>query len=527
MMNPLRSLLRATHCRSTHHFFALDALPLVATQSGERLKRLLLRYHHRYLVGATDPDVRFRDFQNHVVHVNEGYWGGAPRVAHQWYDRLQKYLRTDRWADAAHAAGVLSHYFTDPMQPLHTAHCDRERILHRPIEWSIRESYREIHQSWVDSDLSVVFQLSDRPGWLGEAILHGARHANQKYELLVNHYHLDKAVRHRQSGFDEVTRDVLVELFGISITGWARVLERVAMDAERTRGERLPTFSSLQPLLTATLKTPLHWWIGRVESNLLHDKVKCLYEEVERTGQLRRHLPTEVDIVHRVTQIHRDEQRWNEQREQRLASRHTAIGVVKPTSGDKPAEADAETPVSLPFIPQLTPALHSTGEEVAGLSHAAEMIHAPSMDPETTSRLSELGIRSVADFLAASPQDVAARWGSDSISSETVALWQTQATLMCEVPGLRHCDAQLLAGIGCSGADDLAAFVSDQNDWDEIRLHAFYVALLQYAESSAGRRYLCDDPVPSPAALLGWVQRVREQRALSPRGRQRPHRAAA
>ncbi|CAN0424209.1 unnamed protein product, partial [Hapterophycus canaliculatus] len=113
----LLTILRAAHCRSTHHHFAIDALPLVGTDAGQRLVSQLLRHHSRYLTGAKDPDSRFRDFQNHVVHVDDGYWGGAPRVAHQWYDRLQKYLRQDRWSDAAHAAGVLSHYFTDPIQP--------------------------------------------------------------------------------------------------------------------------------------------------------------------------------------------------------------------------------------------------------------------------------------------------------------------------------------------------------------------------------------------------------------------------
>ena len=91
MSASLATILRGAACCSTHQLFALDALPLVQTDAGKRLVRLLLRHHHRYLAGATDPDLRFRDFQNHVVHVTDGYWGGAPRVAHQWYDRLQRY----------------------------------------------------------------------------------------------------------------------------------------------------------------------------------------------------------------------------------------------------------------------------------------------------------------------------------------------------------------------------------------------------------------------------------------------------
>ncbi|MEM9646066.1 MAG: DUF4332 domain-containing protein, partial [Planctomycetota bacterium] len=116
-MNPLLTILRAAHCRSTHHFFAVDALPLVQTGAGKRLVSWLMRHHDRYLTGAKDPDTRFRDFHNHVVHVADGYWGGAPRLAHQWYERLQKSVRERDFSEAAYAAGVMSHYFTHRSTP--------------------------------------------------------------------------------------------------------------------------------------------------------------------------------------------------------------------------------------------------------------------------------------------------------------------------------------------------------------------------------------------------------------------------
>tara|TARA_R110002073_G_scaffold56905_7_gene144743 strand:- start:4504 stop:5544 length:1041 start_codon:yes stop_codon:yes gene_type:complete len=342
-MKPLLSLLRAIHCRNTHHFFAIDALPLVASDSGKRLTQLLLRYHDHYLRGATDPDYRFRDYQNHVVHVSEGYWGGAPRVAHQWYDRLMKYLRTDRWTDAAHAAGVLSHYFTDPLQPLHTAHGERERVLHQPIEWSVQASYRSIFEDWKRSELQVVFQLAENPGWLGEAILHGARFANQKYDVLIQHYDLQKSVDNRAAAFDSISRAALAELVGLTVTGWACVLERIASEAEHIRGDSLPTFSLWQPFVAATIKTPFRLWANRIESKWIQDEFESLVEEYQRTGQLRRHLPAEVDIVHRVVKIYHDELLWKQERQRRLQSRQTVTRV------DKPADPPAETPVATPY----------------------------------------------------------------------------------------------------------------------------------------------------------------------------------
>ena len=255
-MNPVLSILRAAHCRSTHHFFAVDAIPLVQTDAGKRLASQLLRHHDRYLTGAKDPDTRFRDFQNHVVHVTDGYWGGAPRVAHMWYDRMQRYLRNDRFADAAHAAGVLSHYFTDPMQPLHTQQCELEKVVHRPIEWSITKSYNQIYRLWKDDQMRVVFQLSGGPGWLGEAILHSARFANRKYQSLINRYDFERGTKDPPAGLNEELRQSLAELFGLSITGLARVLERAAADAEAVRRSPIPMAGMSVPLLLASIRVP-------------------------------------------------------------------------------------------------------------------------------------------------------------------------------------------------------------------------------------------------------------------------------
>ncbi len=205
-MNPLHQIVRAGHCRLTHQLFAIDALPLVQTEAGQRLAGWLLRYYRRYLRGAIDPDLRFRDFHNHVIHVQDGFWGGAPRVAHQWYDRLQRYLRQRRFADAAHAAGVLSHYFTDPIQPLNTAYSQAEEVVHAPLLWSIQRDYQPIYRQWQSDDLRVIFQLADGPGWLGAAMLHGAKYSHQRYDALVQCYRLDAAVNDPSAGIDSQLR---------------------------------------------------------------------------------------------------------------------------------------------------------------------------------------------------------------------------------------------------------------------------------------------------------------------------------
>ena len=84
------------------------------------VERSVLHHHGEYLAGSEAPDERFKDFRNHVLHVAENGWGG-PQEACRWYGRLVDACRRREWAEAAFAAGVLSHYFSDPFMPLHTA----------------------------------------------------------------------------------------------------------------------------------------------------------------------------------------------------------------------------------------------------------------------------------------------------------------------------------------------------------------------------------------------------------------------
>ena len=39
---------------------------------------------------------------------------------------------------------MLSHYYTDPIHPFHTAQTDAENAIHRACEWSINRSYDEL-----------------------------------------------------------------------------------------------------------------------------------------------------------------------------------------------------------------------------------------------------------------------------------------------------------------------------------------------------------------------------------------------
>ena len=119
-MSLLQKIIFASYARSTHHKMALDALQFLQGPNAAQWRDLLLSEYGSYLQGAKDPDDRFKDFKNHVLHVRENFWGGAVAAAEHWYGQLVDQLRAKAWKDSAYSAGVLSHYFTDPHMPFHT-----------------------------------------------------------------------------------------------------------------------------------------------------------------------------------------------------------------------------------------------------------------------------------------------------------------------------------------------------------------------------------------------------------------------
>src|SRR5437868_4582119 len=128
VMSVCFDVLFAWKCSSTHHKLAMDALRHLRRVDAEDWTNLFLRFIEFYLDGSKAPDNRFKGFRNHVLHVREGFWGGAVAAAESWYGRTVEALRRQQWPDAVYAAGVLSHYYTDPIQPFHTGQSDAEAI---------------------------------------------------------------------------------------------------------------------------------------------------------------------------------------------------------------------------------------------------------------------------------------------------------------------------------------------------------------------------------------------------------------
>ena len=307
-MSLLSKIVRKYHCRNTYQRFAIDALAHVQTDAGRRLANWLLRHYRLYLLGAIDPDRRFKDYQNQVIHADQGYWGGAPRVAHQWYDRLQTHLTRGEYTHAARAAGVLCHYFTDPTEPLHTAYSTRESVVHRPLA----NSYDSLLKLWKSNPNRIVHRLPEGHGWLEAAMVNSARIANRRFNLLVDSYQLNAALKNPEDGLTTGMRVAIAEAMGLAITGWARVIERAAYDCETLLEHKLPTPHSTMPYFFSVSCIPIGWWQHRVARCIEETEVKKLAKEYRRHGRLDKHLPNEVDIKKRVMDVFQQDQEYRQ-----------------------------------------------------------------------------------------------------------------------------------------------------------------------------------------------------------------------
>src|SRR5262245_26749638 len=165
-MHPLFHIVYGAHARSTHHRLALDALRYLKCTDADYWQRVFLAHAKLYLEGAEAPDREFKDFENHVLHTRDGLWGGAPEKVRSWYHHVVEALSVEDWPTAVYCAGVLSHYYTDPLQPFHTAQSEAENNIHRATEWSIARSYAALRDLGLRELPDMRIELGTDPNWL-------------------------------------------------------------------------------------------------------------------------------------------------------------------------------------------------------------------------------------------------------------------------------------------------------------------------------------------------------------------------
>ncbi len=480
-MSLLFRIVYAAHAKGTHHKLALDALNHLADPKAVGWQRLFLKHADSYMRASKAPDDQFKDFKNHVLHVRDGYWGGALDKSVEWYGALCTALRNEEWEKVVWNAGVLSHYVTDPIQPFHTAQSEAENSIHRAAEWSISRSYDDLKRLGLERHGDMEVTAGNGEHWLRELVCDGAEKANTHYEALIAHYNLRTGVSDPPSGLDDFSRKILAELLIYAANTFAAVLDRAF---EETKAMP-PTVDLALDTILAAVKIPAKVLAKRLADAEDRRIVQAMFDELTQTGRVETTLPEDDRIVRDLYAKEIEAPRLAQRAEQRAA----VIAPISPTI----------TPPSLVAPPQppreLAPASSNTKPLKHYLALNDDIERAPTIGPRTAKRLEPLGIKTVADFLSASRVLTAGAFNSKNVTAETITLWQDQCRLMLEIPGLRGTHAELLAQSGYRTAQAIATA-------DEAKLCS---DVLAFAATPPGQRILREGAPPDIEKIKGWL----------------------
>jgi hypothetical protein len=260
-----------------------------------RWQNLILRRHASYLEGAEAPDRDFKDYRNHVLYVRDDCWGGAATAARKWYDIAVTSFRKRKWDYGVYATGVLSHYCTDPLMPLHTAQSEEANNIHKAVEWSVHRCYDELSElaerlGYPD------LEVGDDEDWLEQVVLDGARLSNEQYQNLIEHYDFDRAIGDPCEGLNDTSRELLARLLGRAAVSVSRILERLVADADVFPQE----FDIAPDGLLAVLQIPIHWFTRRMLNTQTRVQVEAMHDELCQTGRVVRTLPESQRRIRRL-----------------------------------------------------------------------------------------------------------------------------------------------------------------------------------------------------------------------------------
>ncbi len=292
-MSLLFRIVYAAHANGTHHKLALDGLRTLEGPQADAWTRLFLKHADRFMVGSKAPDDTFKDFKNHVLHVGDTYWGGAPEKVVEWYGQTVAALKEQRWEDAVYAAGVTSHYYTDPIMPFHTGQTDAENAIHRATEWSINRSYGVLRTLGEERFAAVEVPARDGNGWLAAMVCDGAETSHRSYERLIAHYDIHRGVTDPPAGLDGIARSMVAELLMYAATGFGRILGR-ALDESKVTA---PDVSLTLDTILAAIKIPAKALAKRLSNAQDRAVVEAMYDELKLTGRVEKSLPEDDRVV--------------------------------------------------------------------------------------------------------------------------------------------------------------------------------------------------------------------------------------
>lgn len=508
-MSVFYNLVMNSACRSNHHRLAVDALRHMKGDKAEDWRDLFLHHYTSYLEGAKAPDEVFKDFKNHVLHVRDGDWGGAPAAAREWYRRTVRALQIKDWKQAVYCAGVMSHYAVDPVQPFHTHQTEEENVIHRAVEWSFSKSFFKL-QTILVNDLGGYPDVAvpNSADWLEQMVRQGARTSNPHYETVINHYDFRAGSKNPEAGLDQELKDIVAKLIGYASVMVARILDKAFAEAQVAP----PKVNLTVDTFFAALKVPLNAVLKTIDNVQERALVASMYQEFQKTGKLRDTLPDDDKTVRELHAAEVLKQPLSTLDAQWPREIGTAHGTGAPPRSAQPkkvvapkAPKPAPKPKAAPAAkaqPAPKPAAPTSAQGARPrLTLDAPVEDAPSIGAKTASRLSAVGIKTVKDLLDVSPDGAAAQIKVKHINASLIRDWQSQAELACAIANLTSAGAQLLVAAGVRDADDLANAEAD----------TLLNLIDEFALTSDGQRILREGAPPKRDEIDRWIAAAKEQ----------------
>jgi Domain of unknown function (DUF4332) len=512
----LFDVLYAHRASGSHHKIALDALRRLETPDAEAWRKAFCAHAEVYMKGAKAPDDVFRDSQNHVLHVRDDYWGGAVETAQAWYEKLLMMMRAQNWPEAVYAAGVLSHYVCDPMQPLHTAQSESEGSIHRAFEQSVSKSYAKLIARLDERGWPVIAAPRD-DGWLARMIREGAEASVVHYDACIDHYDLDAGVKDPPTGLDPLLIDVMADALGRAIISFSRVMENAIAEAAVAPPK---TNVTLQGYL-ATLDIPIHWVLRKMEDANERATVEAMYAEYQSSGKVVTTLAHDDRIVraaHAREVLNMPLATLDTQPARKPGTKHgTGLIDVAPSVIEPPVARRIVERASVKAGPPLTPietveptpvpaaVAQPTPTEVAPSAkkrrtRESPVVDAPAIGAKIAARLEAIGVKTIGDLLDADAAAVTAMMAQKWVTQETIADWKAMAQLAIDVGAVGEQDAQILIGAGIRDKEALAG--------KDARALQDQVAA--FIASDEGKRLMRGNGGPKPEKVEGWIEAAKK-----------------
>ncbi len=181
---------------------------------------------------------------------------------------------------------MLSHYYTDPLQPFHTAQSEAENNIHRAAEWSISKAYDELYELGVRDFPDMTIELPRDPNWLVQLLCQGAERANGYYEKLIAHYDIQRGVVDPPAGLDRVSKRIVAEMIRYAYLSYAAVLDRAIEEAN----VHAPDVGLTAATLLAAVQIPAKVLARRIADAEERRTIERIYDELLTTGTVEKNL---------------------------------------------------------------------------------------------------------------------------------------------------------------------------------------------------------------------------------------------